>query len=147
MQFKTFKFSNFLSSPVRCLAIAGALALSACATPGGNTPEDAVMQRANSRWKLLVARDFAAAYDYNTATFRSLVSFDTFKSRTGGSVVWLGAEAVSVKCPEVEKCTARIRIDFKPPLRGGGDKLSTYFDETWLRESGQWWVFEPVQGN
>lgn len=147
MLFKTPQFSNSLSSSARLFAVAAAFALAACATPGGNSPEEAVKERANARWKLLVARDFAAAYDYNTATFKSLVSLDIFKSRTGGAVVWLGAEAVSVQCPEAQKCTARIRIDFKPPLRGGGDKLSTYFDETWLKEAGQWWVFEPVQGN
>ena len=131
----------------RTLFIAGAMALTACATPGGGSPEEAVKARANARWKLMVARDFEAAYAYNTATFRSLVSMSTFKGRTGGSVVWLGAEAVNVKCPDADKCTARIRIDYKPPLRGSGDKLSTYFDETWLQEAGQWWVFEPVQGN
>lgn len=150
MPLKAPQFLNFLSSPARCLAIAAAVALVACATPGGNTAEEAVMQRANARWKLLVARDFAAAYDYNTATFKSLVTLDTFKSRTGASVLWLDAEAVGVKCPDAEKpekCTARIRIDFKPTLRSSGDKFSTYVDETWLLEAGQWSVFEPVQGN
>ena len=150
MLFKSPKYSNFLSSPTRCLAVAAALALGACATPAGNTPEDAVKQRANARWKLLVARDFATAYNFNTDTFKSLVTLDTYKSRTGASVVWLGAEAVSVKCPEAEKaekCTARIRIDFKPTLRGSGDQFSTYVDETWLLDAGQWRVFEPVEGN
>ena len=131
----------------RSLLIASAMALAACATPGASSPEEAVKERANARWKLLVARDFDAAYAYNTATFKSLVSLNTYKGRTGSSVVWLGAEAVDVKCPDADKCTARVRLDFKPPLRGSGNKFSTYFDETWLRESGQWWVFEPVQGN
>jgi hypothetical protein len=144
---KVTKFPNLLNAPARWLAVAGALALGACATPGGSSPDETVMQRANARWKVLVARDFTAAYDYNTATFKSLVPLETYKSRTGGAVVWLGAEVVGVKCPDAEKCTARIRIDFKPLLRGTGDKLSTHFDETWLREGGQWWVFEPVQGN
>ena len=144
---KASKFTDSLGASARCFAVVGALTLVACATPGGNSPEETVKERANARWKVLVARDFAAAYDYNTATFKSLVPLETYKSRTGGAVVWLGAEAVSVKCPDADKCTARIRIDFKPLLRGSGDKLSTHFDETWLREGGQWWVFEPVQGN
>jgi hypothetical protein len=147
MLFKVTQVFNSINSSKRWLVLAVALALGACATPGGSSPEEAVKERANARWKLLVARDFKSAYEYNTATYRSLVSLDTFKSRTGSAVAWLGAEAIGVNCPEEQKCTARIRIDYKPPLRGGGDKLSTYFDEIWLRESGQWWVFEPVQGN
>ena len=55
----------FSVTPARCLAIAGALAgalvLAACATPGASSPEEAVKERANARWKLLVARDFDAA--------------------------------------------------------------------------------------
>ena len=145
------RLAAFFGAPAHrvatAIAVVGALALGACATPGASSPDEAVKERANARWKLLVARDFDAAYAYNTATFKSLVSLNTYKGRTGGSVVWLGAEAVDVKCPDADKCTARVRLDFKPPLRGGGDKFSTYLEETWLRESGQWWVFEPVQGN
>ncbi len=122
-----------------------AIALGACATVSSAPPEDTVRQRGNERWKALVAADFGKAYSYNTPSFRSVVSQEVYRGRIGGAVVWVGAELVEVKCPEAAKCLAKVRIDFKPVMRGAqGDKLSTYGDETWLLEDGQWWIFESL---
>ena len=148
MLFKSPKYSNFLSSPTRCLAVAAALALGACATPAANTSEDVVKQRGNARWVYLVASDFTKAYNYNTPSFRAVVSPETYRGRLGVGVVWVGGEVTDVNCPEAAICLAKVRIDFKPLLRGKlGEKFSTFADETWLLEDGQWWIFEPLQGN
>ena len=123
------------------------LTLAACASFGGGG-ETQVSQRASERWKALVAGEFNKAYSYSTPSFREVVTADGFRSRHGSAVVWVGAEVVSVVCPEPAKCTAVIRLDYKP-LKGGrtGAPFSTHLDETWLLEAGQWWVFQPLTGS
>lgn len=129
------------------LTLCASLALGACATLG-SVPQEQVRQRANERWQALVASDFDRAYTYNTPGYRAVVSTDVYRSRVGAAVKWLGAEAVTVECPEPAKCNATVRIDYRP-LQGGraGDKYSTHIDETWLLEDGQWWIFQSIQGS
>lgn len=124
------------------------LTLAGCASLDGGNPEGLVSQRANERWRALVVADFTRAYSYNTPGFRAVVTPDAYRSRVGAAVIWTGAEAVRVDCPEPTKCNATVRIDFKPVLGGrSGGSLNTHIDETWLLEDGQWWIFQPIQGN
>lgn len=130
------------------LALCAAATLVACAGFGATAPEDVVKQRANERWKTLVAGDFSRSYSYTAPSFRGLISQDVYRSRIGGAVTWVAGEVVSVQCPESVKCVARVRIDYKPLLRGrAGGNFSTYADETWVLEAGQWWEFEPLKAN
>lgn len=130
------------------LPLCAAIALSACASLGGNDSEMQVRQRATERWQALVAGEFTRAYGYNTPSYRAVISADEFRNRNGGAVKREGSEVVAVKCPEATRCLATIRIDFRP-LFGGrfGDKINTHIDETWLLEDGQWWVFQSIKGN
>ena len=135
------------STPLTLVAtLCVATVLGACASLGGQSPEEQVRMRANARWKTLVAGEFAKAYEYNTPGYRALVSQEVARGRIGSAVTWLGAEAVEVKCPTPDKCIANVKLDFKPFLRGkAGDKLETYFEETWLLENQQWWFFQDVK--
>jgi hypothetical protein len=106
-----------------------------------------VRQRGNERWAHLAGNDFAKAYSYNTPSFRAVISPESYRGRLGAGAIWVGGEVTDVTCPEAAKCVAKVRIDFRPVLRGKpGEKYSTYADETWLLENGQWWIFEPLQG-
>ena len=130
------------------LALCASTALVACASMGAGSPEDAVKQRVNERWKALVSGDFARSYAYTAPSFRGLISQDVYRGRIGGAVSWVAGEVASVQCPEPIKCIARVRIDYKPLLRGrAGETFSTYADETWVLEGGQWWAFEPLKAN
>ncbi len=133
----------------RLFAMVAALTLAACASTGaGPDAEQQVRQRATERWQALVKGEFTRAYSYNTPGYRAVVSADTYRSRFGTAVTWLGSEVVTLRCPETTRCEARLRIEFKPLLSSKfGDKIFTHVDETWLFEDGQWWFFQDIKGN
>lgn len=127
--------------------VAATLALGACASLGNSNPEAQVTQRANERWKHMVAREFDKAYAYSTPAFRDVVTPESYRGRFGPAVKWVGAEVVRVNCPEPAKCVAVVRLDFSPLLgRASGQTYNTHFDETWLLENGQWSIFQNIQG-
>ena len=124
-----------------------ALALAACASVAPSTPQEQVTQRANARWKLMVAKEIDKAYAYTTPGFRGLVSTESYRGRFGAAT-WLDAEVARVNCPEAAKCNVVVRLEFKPVLGGkSGDRISTHLDETWILEDGQWWLFENIKAN
>lgn len=125
-----------------------ALALAACASVAPSTPQEQVTQRANARWKHMVAKDFDKAYAYTTPGFRGLVSAESYRGRFGAAVTWLDAEVARVNCPEAAKCDVVVRLEFKPVLGGrSGDTISTHLDEAWILEDGKWWLFENIKAN
>ena len=133
---------------MKWLAIFAPIALAACVGMNPTSPEEVVTQRVNERWKALVSGDFSRSYGYTSPSFRSLISQDVYRGRIGSAVSWVAGEVASVQCPDAIKCVARVRIDYKPLMRGrAGDTFSTYVDETWVLEGGQWWAFEPLKGN
>ena len=140
---------NATTRPIlKWLALCASTALVACAGINATSPEEVVKQRVNERWKALVSGDFARSYSYTAPSFRGLISQDVYRSRIGGAVNWVAGEVATVECPEAIKCIARVRIDYKPLLRGrAGNTFSTYANETWVLEDGQWWAFEPLRGN
>lgn len=128
-----------------CASLLASLTLAGCASLGGGNPQEQVRQRATERWQALVGGQFSRAYAYSTPGFRAVVTPDSYRNRIGSSVTWLGAEVIRVNCPEANKCTAMLRIDYKPVLiRQNGVKVSTHIDETWLFEDGQWWFFQKI---
>jgi hypothetical protein len=51
---------------------------------------------------------------------------------------------VAVSC-EQDRCTARIKILFRPVLGArSAEPASTHFNEDWVREDGQWWMFQRI---
>lgn len=129
-------------------AAVASLTLTACATLGNLSPQEQVSQRANQRWQALISADFTRAYNFNTPGYRAVISPEAHRATVGSAVAWVGAEAIKVDCPETNKCTATMRIDFKPLMSGRyGDKINTHIDETWLFEDGQWWYFQPFKAN
>jgi hypothetical protein len=124
-----------------------ALVMTACASMQGSGPQGLVKQRAAERWSALVSGEYTRAYSYNTPGFRDVVTSDGFRGRFGGAARWVDSEVVDVKCLEDAKCEVKVRVDYKPLLPGwSGGSVSTYIDETWLKEGGQWWIFLPLTG-
>ncbi|ABM56459.1 hypothetical protein Veis_0677 [Verminephrobacter eiseniae EF01-2] len=128
----------------RAAAVAAMVALTGCAAPTPASPEQAVEQRANARWKALLAGDIKQAYGFITPSYRAVTSLERYSADLGGVATWIGAQVVRVECA-TEKCTAVVKIEAKPifttPYRG---TITTAVDETWLLEDGQWWLYQKL---
>ena len=117
-----------------------------CASIGaGSRPaEQVVLERAQARWNALVDRDFAAAYTYLTAGYRAVVPLAAYRRQTTGPAQWEGAKAHSAKC-EAARCIVAVEITFRIGLPGHADRVqSSFVDETWVLEDGQWFKYEAL---
>lgn len=143
------KSASHTSNCTRLGLLLGLLAasLSGCASLGLDTPDQrAVSQRATARWQALVAADWATAYPYNTPGFNAVVDLASYKARFGTAVKWTGAEVLTVRCPEPDQCTARLRIDYRPlGVQANVGLSSTGIDEKWVRVDGAWFYFQPIK--
>ncbi len=124
------------------------LPLAACLLPactmlqtGPASPEQRVQQRAEARWKAHIAGEWETAYSLAAPSYRALNDLDRYRGTMGGAVAWKKVDVVSVECAEdLTVCTARIRMEFQAPLRSRkGEIESTYFNEKWVAEEGQWY--------
>jgi len=128
----------------RAATLLAAVWLAGCAAlaPEPQTPEDIVLARANARWAAMLKADFTPAYGYLAPGVRALVTENAFAGRYGGQARWTEAEAVKVQCPSATKCLANIKLTAPTPLmRKKGDTVPVYFDETWVLQDGQWWLY------
>ena len=128
-------------------AAAGGLAavlVAGCASMGFGSAEDIVRERAQARWNALVERDWNTAYPYLTPGYRALVPLKRYGNQFSGPMQWESAQVDSVKCEEA-RCTVRVGVTARIILPGHDKRLTTtYFDETWVREEGQWYKFEQL---
>lgn len=134
----------------RSLLLVVISAISALATgcaSTATTPENAeeiVLQRSQARWNALLARDFAAAYAFATPAYRAVVPLERYGNQFTGPVQWESAKAHSAKCEEA-RCVVHVEMAFRLMLPGHMQrKDSTFFDETWVLENGQWYKFEQL---
>lgn len=84
----------------------------------------------------MIAKDLDAAYGFLSPGSKVTTSLVLFKARIK-PLDWRDAKAVKTECV-AEKCLVSISLTFNDS-RFGGD-VTTVFQETWLRESGQWWL-------
>src|SRR6218665_1522315 len=89
----------------RAAAVAALVALTGCAAPPPASPEQAVEQRANARWKALLAGDIKQAYGFTTPSYRAVTSLERYSADLGGVATWIGGQGGRVECA-AEKCTA-----------------------------------------
>jgi len=120
------------------------IALAGCANLQ-TKPEEAVAQRANTRWQALVKGDMDAAYKFSSPGFRAVIDVTGFKGRTGIAGKWLDAQVHKVDCDLPTRCRVVLRLEFITLIPGKSRaKMDTSIDETWLLEEGQWWIFQKI---
>jgi hypothetical protein len=104
-----------------------------------------VKARAQERRDALVKGDMERAYQYFTPGYRAIVSVDRYRNSIGNASQTVAATVESVECESLEKCIAKVKVEMKPLVvpRFTGT-ITTYSDETWLFEAGQWWLFQKV---
>jgi hypothetical protein len=116
-----------------------------CAAFGPTTPEAQVKARAQERRDALLKKDFTRAYTFFTPGYRGTVTADTYRNAIGNALELVDASVESVTCETLEKCIAKVKVEIKPlVVRGFKGTISSYSDETWLYEAGQWWFYQPL---
>lgn len=140
--------SNRKSAPYRIptagsIAVLAVFVLQACVSGIGTAkpPEEIVKQRAEARWRALLARDWETAYTFLSPAYRKAVAPDHYKARQVGAVVWKSAEVKSVSCSE-STCEARVTVVYDPVMFRQYSGLKTDVPERWDFEDGDWWVFQ-----
>ena len=138
------------AAPRRAMLLAGALVsalwLAGCASLQPKTAEEQVRERAEARWAALVKRDFPKAWQYTQPGFRAVVPADRYQTRFGEALVWKSAIVHSVEC-QAERCTVRVRVtsdNMVPNFRTRLPEITSYVDEAWLRDEGQWWFYQAL---
>jgi hypothetical protein len=116
-----------------------------CASIGlGRTPEDVVRERAQARWNALVERDWKTAYPFLIPAYREIVPLKRYGNQFTGPMQWEGAKVHDAKCEET-RCTVIVEVTFRLLLKGHTDRVSsTFMDEVWVLEDGQWYKFEAL---
>jgi hypothetical protein len=121
------------------------VSLAGCAGLGPRTPEQQVKARAQERRDAMVKGDLERVYQYFTPGYRGTVSQERYVGSIGKSVVTVAATVETVKCETLEKCIAQVKVETKPlALPRFTGTITTYSDETWLFEAGQWWFFQKL---
>lgn len=125
----------------RWLAVLGtSLMLGACGTMGQadvDRDKQAVSQRAQERWDLLMKGKANEAYEYFSPATRTTVSLDWFKKRAGVGRWWRTIKLDKVDCqPEVCSVTMILEYDLAQEVKG----LKTAIEEKWVKEDGTWWL-------
>lgn len=121
---------NAIAGAVLLLLVAGCAGLSA--TP--ETPEKAVMARAQARWDTLVAGQFDKAFEYITPAGRSTLPLEVFRGRLSGTK-WRAAKVTKAVCePEVCDVTVTLEMEVLPNL-----PQQIPITEKWLLDGGKWW--------
>jgi hypothetical protein len=121
------------------------LALAGCAaTSAGRSPEEVVRTRATERAEAFVKGDFERSYSLTAPSYRKLRDLDAYKRGFGPGARWEKAEVKGVTC-EPERCKVAMSVSVKPLIRGKfGDTITVGFEETWLLEDGNWWLYQGL---
>lgn len=120
-----------------------ALTLGACSgmTTKNQTPEEAVVERAQARYDALMKKDqkgLEEALSYTTKSFRDITSAAEYQGRYGGRAGWESADVQKAMCDE-SVCEVSIKVVFK--THRINVPLNTYIDEKWIEVDGEWWVY------
>jgi len=134
-----------LTAALAGFAIVASQLMSGCATSASSRPAtEVVLERAQSRWAALLKRDWALAYSYLSSGYRATVPLDRYGNQFSGPLQWEAAKAHSAEC-EGQRCVVTVEITFKLLLSGHRDRVSsTFLEEVWLLEDGQWYKFEKL---
>ena len=141
-----FPTSPTFFSSLKWAALAMSIALlGACATTlSPDTPEEAVSQRAQERWNLLLKKDYEKAYAYLTPAQRAIVTSQGYSGKFGQGAEWVSADVQSVACENQERCNAIVEIKSNVVARGFSGPITTRATEVWVKDDGNWWFHQNL---
>ena len=124
----------------RLLAVLGtSLMLGACGMmeqAAVDRDKQAVSQRVQERWDLLMKGKAAEAYEYFSPASRTTLSLESFRKRSSGGQWWRSIKIERVDCqPEVCSVTMVLFYDLYD-IKG----LKAGIEEKWVKEDGTWWL-------
>jgi hypothetical protein len=113
--------------------------------------QESLAARANDRWKLIIAGEFAKAYEYLSPGYRETRPkaeyVDTLRNRP---IRWTKSEINDQACSETDVCTVKVLIEyeFEMPTTGVG-KVTQFgvIEEKWLRLDGVWYFLPTSSSN
>jgi hypothetical protein len=132
----------------RVSLLAAAIALTACAAMQPQTAEEQVQARAQQRWDALMKGDLKKGYEFSPPSYRGVTSYEVYRAKFGSGLKWKSAMVAGATC-KPEQCKVKIRIEADVPLlisgaQGRLQQVTSYYDETWIREDGKWWIQESL---
>lgn len=134
--------SNILIQSAKALfAIGAAASMVACASFQPDTPEQAVIKRAQGYWDARLKGDADKTRSYMNDAFRLAVDEKLFAKNYMATFA-VAAEAQKATC-EPEKCEVGVNLKVNPPIPGR--KMGTidmYSKQTWLLEDGRWNLYQ-----
>ncbi len=90
--------------------------------------------RAQERWDALLARDMEKAYGFISPAGRISMSLEVYRGRVNPQY-WRKIKVKEVSCkPDV--CEVVMDLDYSFE----GIALKTLVNETWIFDSGKWWI-------
>lgn len=121
--------------------------LAACASMA---PEDSevwrvsqskkLTERAEARWKALIAGDYERAYQYQSPAYRAVASLQQFKAGFGAAVNWRMASVRNIEYDDPTSVQVFVALEYAAGLRGSGEYQSVrMLPERWLYSDGNWW--------
>ena len=120
-----------------------AVLAAACATLGPSSPNEekvkVVSERAQARWKAIIGKDFAAAYEYLSPKSRATVTPAGFKA-IASRLAYRAAELKDVTC-EVETCKVTFLITYDAKLM---KEVHSLLEESWVFDGGQAYMVWPL---
>ncbi len=126
---------------IKAVVVLGtAIFVVACTSLGTLSPEQSVKIRAQARWDAVISGNWEVAYGFTSPGYRESVDLFGYRSRLSGLIKFKSAEVVSVVCQEVDSCKAKVRVTFAT-LDGGFGDATTFVEERWLLDKGEWWQF------
>jgi len=149
MTFSTLNMSSLFRRDMLsrfCVTVVAVVALAGCASAPPVPPQDTVRQLATQRWQALLAKDYKRAYEMSAPAYRKLNSAEIYTVRKMSVPVrWLSAKVLRVDCESEERCIARVEIESRP-IAPNAPKMPLVgvISETWVRDGGQWWMFETL---
>jgi hypothetical protein len=153
------RFTPAMMNSGRYAAVAFLAVLSAaCATLTPDSPNEEkvklVTQRAEARWKAIIGKDFAAAYEYMSPATRATVTpagFKTVASRLDyRSIKVTGATCDGSTCKVKLVLTYNANAAINSAVtRKGFDSaalkgIHTPLEENWVIDKGQIWYVWPI---
>lgn len=116
------------------LACFSLIGCSAVDTTFNASPQAVVEKRAVERWQALIRSDVDAAYKYLTPALRNTMSLERYRDKVKPGL-WRNVKVSSVAC-QADTCKAKVVVQYDiRDLKG----LEKEFEETWLKESDNWW--------